>query len=489
MVGPLFTRLLMGLAVVALLSPSPAWAATVVLEAYSEKRPANATEILAPALDEFRERGFLAGPDVVGAQLEERESRPGGSLDDKEVDVITQLVGDGFEAWLRGEFENATSMLGKALEKLRANPAAITRAQGLRKLVEQALVGYALAQARLGHQDVADSTMSEFFRSFPDAEFSRATYGPEALALYQRVKKTMDEQGHGTLFVDSDDPTAVFFINERYEATGKIAKKGLWPGTYRVFVQHGNEDGRLHVVKVEANRETVLNVDWSFDASLVSSPGWAGFLFDSAVEQKSLMGPHAVRAGRALEASTVVVIGIGQVSGQAVVVGSVWDARTGQPTRAASVFVEPGEQGERWLRALARFLAGDEAEEGVQVSPPSTLGSELTVEVDQPSDGSTGRRFGAWKWLAAGTALASIASGAYLISIDGVGTDCPPGPPGECPYHYTTMEGGVGLIAGGAVLGGFATWMFFNDRREPPATRIGIAPLGDGASLWVTGEF
>jgi hypothetical protein len=471
--------------VVAMFAPR-AQASGVVFEAYSGKRPDNATELLTPAMEELRGRGFLVGPEVVGGALEEKESRPGGGLDDKEVARLSQLVSDGYDAWYAGEFDNEAKMLGSVVETLRANPAAIARAQELRKLLEQALIGFAIAQVRLGHADVAESTMGEFLRSFPDIEVSRATYGPEALALYQRVKKQMDAGGRGTLFVDCDDPNALLFINERYESVGKITKKGLWPGSYRIFVQRGGADGRLHTVKIEPGRKTVLKIDWSFDTALVSSADWAGLLFTSPGEMRSHVGPHAVRAATVLGASPVVVLGIAEVAGRPAVIGSAWDVQTGKPTRTAFVAVEPGAPGRQLLGALARFLAGEKAEEGVLVQPPGSLPG---ADVERAPELTPGSRFGAWKWVASGGAVASITLGAWLISIDGKGTDCPPGPPGRCPYTWTTLDGGIALVAAGAALGGVATWMFFRDRPKSHTTVVGVAPWGNGASLWVGGEF
>jgi hypothetical protein len=483
---PRFVLLTMVVGLVVAVFEPRANASGVVFEAYAGKRPDNATELLAPAMKELAGRGFLVGPDVVGGALEEKESRPGGRLDDKEIARLTQLVSDGFDAWYAGEWDNESKMLGTVVETLRANPAAIARAQELRKLLEQALVGFAVAQVRLGHADVAESTMSEFLRSFPDIEVSRATYGPEALALYQRVKKQMDARGRGTLFVDCDDPNALLFINERYESVGKIAKKGLWPGTYRIFVQRGGSDGRLHTVKIEAGREANLNIDWSFDATLYNSRDWVGFLFGSASDLRSLLGPHALRAAHSLEASAVVVLGVGQVEGRQVILGSSWDTRSEGSGRAAFVTVEPGAVGERHVRALARFLAGDNAEEGVRVSEAAHMPGP---DADRPHETAPGSRFGTWKWVASGTAVASIATGIWLISIDGDGTDCPPGPPGKCPYTWTTLEGGIGLVAGGAALGGLATWMFFRDRREAHTVQVGVAPVSHGVGIWVTGAF
>jgi hypothetical protein len=460
-----------------------AGAESIVLESYAGKRPSNAIRLLSPVLDEMTGRGFLVGPGRVGSAFEERQSRPGGALGKQEMADVTRLVDDGYRAWQNGDFRAAIEKLTLALRQFDSNPAVVARERSLPVFVMRALVGYALAHRRLGHSEDAERAMSELVRSFSDAEFSRASYGPEAQAFYDGVKQSLEQRGRGSLVVEVDDPRVIIFLNEHFEGTAKIDRRDLLPGTYRVFVRRGDDDGRVHIVNVEPNREAKLRIEWAFDTAFVSSPGWTGFAFGSAEDKAKLEAPYAMRVARMLDANGVVVLGLGQADGRPAVVGSVLSMESGRPIRSASIALEPTEPSAGRLRALGRFLAGGAAEEGIHVEQVGLPGAVDVV----PGDGGA-RRFGAWKWVAAGGAIATIATGAWLISFDGHGTDCPPGP-GQCPYYYETTSGGVALSIGGVVLGGLATWMFFHDRPKDGATQVGFGPLQKGAGLWVTGEF
>jgi hypothetical protein len=465
------------------LAPEAAHAVTIVLESYPGERPPKATEVLAPLVGELTSRGFEFG-EHLGVTFETRESKPGGTLDAKAIAAVKKLVTDGFEAWLNGDFTTAREKLGSAISTLNTNPAAIVKAQELRKVMERAIVGYALASLRLQKRDEAERAMADLLRSFPDTDFSRITYGPEALDLYVKVKEELDKQGRGSLFVDCDSPNAVVFINERYEAVGNVAKQGLWPGTYRIVAQYGTETGRVHMVEVEPNGETTLKIERVYDTALVSA-GWTGFQFHSPSEQRSSIEPYALRVASALSASDVVVVGIVDTPTGPAVVGARWSVATGFE-RSGSVFFAPGEQGKKQLRALGRFLAGDAAEEGVRVNPANLA----PLEVDAPANPRGPFRFGAWKWATVGSAAAAIAGGFYMISIDGNGVDCPPSDkPTLCAYQYDTLKPGIGLVAGGVLLGGLATWMFLHDHHQSHPTLIGFAPISDGAGVWVMGEF
>ena len=85
-----------------------------------------------------------------------------------------------------------------------------------------------------------------------------------------------------------------------------------------------------------------------------------------------------------------------------------------------------------------------------------------------------------------GYALAAGAagSGGYLLSINGKGT-C-----GEsrCPNTYHTLGGGIGLIAGAAVLAGGSTWLLVLAQRKLRA-HVAAVPLPRGSLLRLAGEF
>ena len=89
--------LVIGLASVAHAAPDNG----IVLESYTGERPADANRLLSPVLDELANRGYVAGPDVVGRRFEQRVSRPSqvGGLPAGFSDQIEQ----GHKAYIRGD--------------------------------------------------------------------------------------------------------------------------------------------------------------------------------------------------------------------------------------------------------------------------------------------------------------------------------------------------------------------------------------------------
>jgi hypothetical protein len=104
----------------------------------------------------------------------------------------------------------------------------------------------------------------------------------------------------------------------------------------------------------------------------------------------------------------------------------------------------------------------------------------------RPAERDFGPRFTMWKWAAAGAGVAAVGTGIYLLTIDGDGIDCPPGP-GACPEAYETTTSGFGLIVVGAALGAGATWMWMDDAKS--STHVGFAPTRRGAILGLSGSF
>jgi hypothetical protein len=93
-----------------------------------------------------------------------------------------------------------------------------------------------------------------------------------------------------------------------------------------------------------------------------------------------------------------------------------------------------------------------------------------------------------WKWAAAGSGAATLFSGLWLLSVDGDGIGCPPGP-GQCPEHYETTAAGTLLSVTGVALGGVAVWMFIKDRPHADGPSVAARPIAGGALVYYRSSF
>jgi hypothetical protein len=346
-------------------APAPARADTIVVESYGGQRPVDASRLLTPVLDELGKAGYQDAS-RLGPKVEQSVSRGPGAMSADDFAAIARLVDDGYErSFLRSDFNGAVDKLTRAFTALTESPAMLAQDPTRRDLELTALVGLSLAHKRLGHADDAERYMSEIIRSFADRDFNRSKYGPEAHDLYSRLRGELVAHGRGALHVRVDDDAAVIFLNEHFEAVGKLDKGDLLPGTYRVYVQKGSEPGRLHLVTIEAKAEAHLELEWRFEAALHTDKDWVGLGYANAAEQRANERAHALRLGRALGATSVVVLSVEPREGRRAVVGTMLAIDTERPTRSGFVSLEPIEPSPQQLRGLGRFLTSGQIQEGV----------------------------------------------------------------------------------------------------------------------------
>lgn len=445
---------------------APSVADTIAIESYVGRRPVTADALLQPVFEELEARGFRSRSSLARA-IEDRASRSGAASDPQFNAELNAGVSDGFNAWLRGEFDRAIAILTPVVARVHAQPAMMADNQDARLKVRQALVGLSLAHQRKGNVDQAEKFMAELIRSFPDAEVSRATFGPEARTLFDRVRDALRDQGRGRLVIEVDEPTAVIFINERFEAVGRAEKSDLLPGTYRIYVQRAKVRGRVYSATVQPGTEVKIAVDWGFDAALRTEP-WVGFEFDTVEAQTTHESEYAARLARLVGASAVAEIGIVNVRGKPAVVGSVLSLETKRPLRSASLALDPDPPPEK-LRALAAFLAGEDAGEGLVV-----LEGSASAPAPRPRDraevptGGPGPLF----WATAVGSVAGLVTGGILIGLDGrCATDAPAGG-GACADVYDTKLAGLVSLGAGVALGGAATYLWLRSRGPKRAAPI-----------------
>ena len=313
----------------------------VVFEVYGGSRPADATTLLAPVLEELRALGYAADPTALETRIEAGVSRTGDVLASAAFVEAIELVSRGYESWINGDFQTAVRDLTAGLAMFREKPATIAMRPKHRDSVFKALVGLSLAHARLGHSEEATTAMAELLRSFPDMEISRTEYGPEPREMYRKVKAELDERGRGTLRIVPDDDTVLVFVNERYAGTGEQAIEDLYPGRYRVFTRRGKTPGRVHSVEIAPGSEHTVSVAWGRDSCLRSQSDYLGFELENEAARNANEAEYATTLASAMNASGVVTLGIRDYRGRRSIVGTVYNLDTGKPVRSGSTAERP----------------------------------------------------------------------------------------------------------------------------------------------------
>jgi hypothetical protein len=469
------------LAILILLAASPALAGGIVLEAYNGERPADASRLLSPILDELAARGFSGG-DTLARTYEGKVSRPGQTPKGLPGDFAAQIDG-GFKAWVGGRFVDAIKTLGPLVDLAHDNSGLIAKDQSLRDPLLKGLIALALSQQRNGDQGATKSTFAEIVRSYPEAQLTRSTYGAEAVDLFEQVRHEISAAGKGKLTIEVDG-NAVVFVDERYGAVGTTTLD-LVPGEYRVCaLSVDKQPSRSHRMIVRPNENPKLTIDVGLDRALVTT-AWTGFLFANAGDRENHEGTYAAHIAVQIGATAVAVVGIDQVRGRPAIVGSLVSMSNGREIRRASVAMEPDPSTER-LKALARYLAGDEPAAGLEVQTPGAAPVHVGDDRRDDNRPSTSR-WGGWKWLAAGGAVVGLGVGGYLAYEDGRCQDTPQ-PGRSCANVYATSPADYIALGAGAALAGVAIYLFATGDSHPAHTAY-VVPAAGGALVGWGGRF
>ncbi|MCC6998228.1 MAG: hypothetical protein IT370_26670 [Deltaproteobacteria bacterium] len=362
---------------------------------------------LAPLLRRLTTRGFMT-PERVAAALAER-SAPGDSLNLAQLDATTKAIESGYSSFLRGDFEVARQALSQAIADLLRKPATVARQQPLRDTLLRAYMGLALSHSRLGDSARAEAVMTEFLRSMPDREISRATYGPEPIELAKRIRAAWASRPRGALRVQTDDPTAVIFLDERYVGVGDVTLPDLWPGSYRVYVQRGKTEGRVHTVEVTPAKETGLEVQARLDAAVRIVGDAVALVFASTAARDAEAHDRARELAATLDAAQVITIGADLRDGGPVIVGAVVDPLRATPERRASIAADALDaSGE----ALIDYLL-----DGKQSPAVHSFEAAATSVAEKPPVALRARRGGGGLrvagWVAASAGVLALGGGIY----------------------------------------------------------------------------
>ena len=475
------TQTMLRVWIVVLLTSTTARAGGIVLESYTGERPADAPRLLAPVLEELSLRKYAAG-DTVARSYESQVSGA-GIASGLPADFAAQ-VDRGFKAWVGGKFEDAIKVLVPLVEAAHANPGVIAKDPGLRDPLLKGLTALALSYQRIGDLSAMRATFGEIVRSFPDVLISRATYGPDAQQAFEQVRRDTHAAGRGKVTIKVDD-TAVVFVNEAYRAVGSTSAE-LTPGEYRIIVMMNKQPSRNHRVNVRANTETTVEIDARLDQA-VRTKGFTGLSFAGQADREQHEAAFAAKFAKAVGASEVVVVGIDKVRDRDAVVGVLVSLQTGREIRRASIPVEPDPSRDK-LRALARFLAGDDPAPGLEVQfargngdGGAVAGGHAGGGTDEPRDrperGGGGGRWGGWRFITGGLGVAGLGVGAYLVALDG---KCSMEPPAgqQCNDLYATATPGYVALGAGAVFAGISIYLFATHDSAPVVT-----PTQGGATV------
>lgn len=470
-----------------MMAAGPVSAGNIVLESYTGQRPADANRLLGPVLEELSARGFVAG-DGVARQIDGQASRPAQTGAGLPADFAAQ-VDRGFKAGVvAGNFNDAIKILSPLVQTAHDNTGAFVKNPSLRAPLSKALIGLAIAQMRTGDPSTAKGTFGELARAFPETVVSRGTYGPDAATMFEEVKRDLANAPKGKLTVNAADSGAVVFVDEVFSGTSTTE---LAQGDYRVSVMLNGQPSRSHLVKINPGAETTLAIDAHLDQAL-HTEGWTGFSFANDADRDAHEGAYASQLAVSLHASAVAVVGIEDVKGRPAIVGSLVSLSTGREIRRASVAIDP-DPSTNLLKALARYLAGEEAASGIEVqqieapSPEEAKGGATTAVVPHHDHGepTQGGRWGGWKWITGGIAVGGLATGAVLLGIDGRCSDSPP--QGLCNV-YDTKNTGFIAIGVGAGFAAISIYLFATQPKAPSKTAF-FAPTGEGAIAGIAGSW
>lgn len=476
---------------VLLCSLSVARAQGIVLESYTGRRPDDMTRMLSPLHEELAGRGYTTG-DTLARRYETTVSRPAQAKDGMPSDFEDRIE-RGHKAWIAGRFDEAVSILVPIVDAAHANAGAFAQSQTLRNKLLKGLIALALSQQRRGDLAAAKETLAEVRRSFPDTQLSRAQYGPDAYELFEEVRRTQGQGGRGRLKIDVSAESSVVFVNEHFENVGRVAKDDVIPGDYRIYAQMAQQLSRVHRVAVRADETASLSIDMRFDAVLHTSPAWIGFEFAGPGDRARDEATYALKVARETKAKGLIVVGIDHTNGRPSLIGVLLDLRAGREIRRASLALEPEPSAER-VRSLARFLAGEEPVEGIDVlvqEVAATAGDEPKARDDATSAPSD-RRWMLWT----GIAAIGVGLGGGVLAIKFVGDAhdagdelqrvCAVSCPGEQARSLESKQDRanrnavISGVAGGVVAAAGVVFIIIS-QRSSSAPSVAFVPVNSGA--------
>lgn len=350
------------------LSPISPARADLVIEAYVDKRPADADRALAPLRAALEEAGHVVAPAEVAAAL--AGVAPGSGVSDAKLtaEAIASQVDVGVKSFVRGEFTVAAAQLREAIAAAHDNPALVVSDDKSPHWMTRGLTALALARAKLKDPRGAAEAMAEQLRSFPSLPVTVEEFGADGSELYATTRRAVEAQGRGGLTINVTDPNARIFVNELGRGRGSVALGDIAPGSYRVLVQ-ASAVSRRYAVEISAGATAELTIDWITDSAFVFTPEWVGFALPRAYADRA--DAYAGRLAKALPTGNVITLGVTGEGSARQLTAAVHEHESGRVIGRAALPPGVTSPSARQLRDFLRALA-NELPAGAQAGAPAS---------------------------------------------------------------------------------------------------------------------
>lgn len=379
--------------------------------------------------------------------------------------IIDDLM-SGIGHWVNGRYEQAAQQLEKGLGAAKLNPALVASDPTLRQLIPRAHVARAVSLWRLGRRALAKDAIAELVQTLPEQSILDS-WGTEADKIFQLARKELEALGKGSLVIEVDDPSTIFYLNEAGQPHRSMFTAALYPGTYRILVQDASGRSRRFLATVKPNDTSMLRVHWRRDTQFSSSGDHVGFVFASAAERVN-EGEYARHFASLARSDLVVVIGRARWRKRAAMIGTIYSVSSGSARRVGVVPIAGDEP--KAMHELATFLFSPSK------PAPSAIALAAPPWEARASDATApalGIRY-PLGWALSGGA---IAAGAAMIATD----------------SSSAQRSHVGYaLVGAGLVGGITTTVFYLRRGNTtprPMTTVMLVPTRGGLFAGVDRQF
>lgn len=302
-------------------------------------------------VSELNRSGLVAEPRAVLGYV---DGAPKAAIEDSTTSS-RQLIDDlklGVEHWVNGRYDQAASQLDVGLALARRNPGLVVSDPTLRQLIPRAHVGRSVSLLRLGRRTEAKVAIGDLVRTLPEQSILDS-WGTEADKIFQLARKELEALGKGSLVVEVDDPSAIFYVNEAGQPHRSMFTATLHAGRYRILVQDASGRSRRFDMTVTPSETAMLRIEWRRELEFSSSADRVGFTFKTAAE-RAREGAYARHFASLARSELAVVVGRIRWRRHAAMVGTIYHVGTEVPYRVGVVPLTGDETAA--LRELAAFL-------------------------------------------------------------------------------------------------------------------------------------
>jgi uncharacterized membrane protein YedE/YeeE len=419
-------------------------------------------------IEEFRRvlgsrLGLAVAPSEVMEAIDDGMPRPAITTIGLTARKLADELRSGVDHWISGRYGSAEERLADAFILVKLNPELVMSDPSLRQLIPRAYVGWAVSLWRLGRRAKAREVIAELVRTLPEQSILES-WGTEADKIFQLARKELEALGKGSLVVEVDDPSTIFYVNEAGQPQRALFAAMLYPGPYRILVQDARGRSRHFRIEVAANSTSMLRIRWRRDLQFSVANEHIGFVFESAAERVH-EGDYARYFASLAKSDLAIVFGRISWRRRPAVVATIYRASDSSVLRAGVVSIQGDEAAA--LRELASFLVSQSA----STSHVTRL-AMLPWEEASAADGALGFGYPLGWGLAAG----ALAVGVTLRVTEG----------DSASHRYV----GYALIGVGLAAGVGTTVLYLHRDSAPPQSVTAVmAPTRAGLFVAMCGRF